>query len=367
MKGNWMGWVLALGVQAAGAQQLAPVEAEPAGLAPLPARVQGRVAPQPDGTLRRQWPGTYFETAFHGSELFFRVGAGDVSLRVSVDGGPAVPLVKPAAGLYRVSGIAAGEHRLRVTVVSESQAGPTGFGGFLAGPGTRPAVLRVPERRIEFIGDSHTVGYGNTAATRQCTPADVWATTDTAQGVAGQLSTRYQADYRVHAISGRGVVRNYDGFAADTLPQAYPFALLDHSHPADDTGWQPQVIAISLGTNDFSTPLRAGERWATREQLREAYETDFVRFIGQLHRRVPGAYVVVWAAANEGSELQAAASRVVAQVRGAGISRIGFVGVPGLSMAGCDWHPSVADDTRVADALARHLDEQPNLWQAAGR
>lgn len=346
------------------AQEVARVASEPAGLKPLAARLTGRVAAQPDGALLRQWPGTYFETAFQGDEVFFRVGAGDVSLRLSVDGGTVVPLVKPAPGLYRVSQIKPGEHLLRVAVASESQAGPTVFGGFLIGPGGQPAALPRRARQIEFIGDSHTVGYGNTSATRQCTQDEVWATTDTTRGVAGLVAAHYGADYQANAISGRGVVRNFDGFKADTLPEAYPFALFDRSRPADDAAWQPRVIAISLGTNDFSMPLRPGEPWATREQLREAYEATFVRFVGELLRRHPGAYVVLWIAAGEGSELHAEVARVAEQLRRSGNARVGFVPVPGLSMSGCDWHPSVDDDARIAAALIRHLDAQKDVWPA---
>jgi len=348
------------------AQDVDHVAAEPAGLKPLAASVNGRVAAQPDGTLLRQWPGTYFEAAFRGDEVFFRVGAGDVALRLSVDGGAPVPLMKPAAGLYRVSGFQrSGEHLLRIAVASESQAGPTAFGGFLIGPGAQPAALPRRMRQIEFIGDSHTVGYGNTSATRQCTQDEIWATTDTTRGVAGLVAAHYGADYRANAISGRGIVRNFDGFKADTLPEAYPFALFDRSRPADDTGWQPRVVAISLGTNDFAMPLRAGEPWATREQLREAYEATFVRFVGELQRRHPGAYVVLWIAAGEGSELHAEVARVAEQLRRSGNARVGFVPVPGLGMTGCDWHPSVADDRQIAEALVRYLDAQPGLWPAA--
>lgn len=351
---------------AALAQEVTRAAAERADLKPLPAQATGRVVAQADGALLRQWPGTYVETAFKGDEVYFRVGAGDVSLRVSADGGAPVALVKPAPGLYRVSGfVRGGEHRVRVAVASESQGGPTVFGGFFAAPGTQAAALTRRSRQVEFIGDSHTVGYGNTSAVRECSQADVWATTDTSQGVAALVAANYGADYRANAISGRGIVRNYDGFAADTLPEAYPFALFDKSRPADDGGWQPRVIAISLGTNDFSTPLRAGEPWATREQLREAYEARFVRFVNELHQRHPGAYIVLWIAANEGSEVHTEVGRVAEQVRRAGNPRIGFVPVPGLSMAGCDWHPSVADDRKVADALVRHLDAQRDLWAAA--
>ncbi|RZJ11509.1 MAG: GDSL family lipase [Rubrivivax sp.] len=367
MRKSFIGWVWAgsalLQSGAAFALEVARVDAEPQGLKPTAAHVSGRVAQQPDGALLRQWPGTYFETAFRGDEAFIRVGGGDVSLRISVDGGAPVPLVKPAPGLYRVSKLkGSAGHVLRVAVASESQGGPTALGGFLIGPSVQPATLPRRSRQIEFIGDSHTVGYGNTSATRQCTQAEVWATTDTQQGVPALVAARYGADFQANAISGRGIVRNYDGFKADTLPEAYPFSLFDKSRKVDDTGWQPRVIAIALGANDFSTPLRAGEPWATREQLREAYEIGFVAFVDQLHKRVPGAYIVLWIAANEGSEAHTAVARVAEQVRRSGNARIGFVPVPGLSMTGCDWHPSVADDQRIADALIRHVDAQQGVW-----
>jgi lysophospholipase L1-like esterase len=355
------GWMLAHGGVAV-AQDIGRVATEPAGLTPLAAHVKGRVVAQAGGALLRQWPGTYFETAFQGDAVYFRVGAGEVSLRVSVDGGEPLALARPAAGLYRVSKFKRdGAHRVRITVASESQGGPTVFGGFLIGAGAQPAPLPRRSRRIEFIGDSHTVGYGNTSAGRECTQDEVWATTDTSRGVPALVAAHYDADYQANAISGRGVVRNFNGFAADTLPEAYPFALFDKSRLADDSAWQPQAIAISLGTNDFATALNPGERWTTREQLREAYAAGYVRFIGELRRRHPGAYIVLWIAAADGSELQAEVRRVAEQ------ARVGFVPVPGLSQSGCHYHPSVADDRKIAEALVRHLDAQPDLWPPATR
>jgi lysophospholipase L1-like esterase len=361
------GCCLVLGT-AATAQEVQRLQLEPGGLKPLASHVRGRVVAQPDGMLLRQWPGTYFETAFQGDEVYFRVGPGQVSLRLSVDGEAAVPLVKPAAGLYRVAGFRrGGQHLLRIAVASESQAGPTAFGGFLAGAGTRPAPLPRRSRQIEFIGDSHTVGYGNTSAGRDCSQDEVWATTDTSRGVPALVAAHYGADYEVNAISGRGIVRNFNGFAADTLPQAYPFTLFDKRQAAGDAGWQPRVIAISLGTNDFATALRDGERWATREQLRADYEATYLQFISELRRRHPGAYLVLWIAAGAGAEVHDQVARVAEQARRVGHERVGFVPVPGLSMAGCDWHPSVADDRRIAEALIRHLDAQQDLWPATAR
>jgi hypothetical protein len=36
-------------------------------------------------------------------------------------------------------------------------------------------------------------------------------------------------------------------------------------------------------------------------------------------------------------------------------------------LSGCHYHPSVADDRQIADALIRHLDAQPDVWPAAAR
>ncbi len=344
------------------AQDVSRVDALPSVSKALPVSVSGRVVTLPDGSMLRQWPGTYFETAFTGREAFFRVGTGEVGLRVRVDGGAPVAVVKPAPGVYRVGGLDdKTPHVLRVDVASESQAGPTIFGGFFAGAGTEPAAQPRRPRQFEFVGASQTVGYGSTSSTRQCSEADVWATTDATQGPGAFVAAHYNADYQVNAISGRGAVRNYGGLAADTLPQAYPYALLDDGkrHPVDDSAWHPQVIAINLATNDFSTPLHAGEKWASRDELRADFESRYVDFVKQLHAHQPQAYIVLWAIGDAGSEIQLEVAKVVDQLHAAGIERLGLLPVTDLTLTGCNYHPSVADDRHVADLLIRHLDAHP--------
>ena len=358
--------LLSLVLAAAGsahAQEVAKVEVSPPGLAPLPSAVSGRVEAQADGGVLRQWPGTYFETAFIGPDAYFQVGPGAVSLRVRVDGAAPLSLVKPPPGLYQLSGLApAGSHQLRIDVASESQAGPTSFGGFFAGAGARPAPLPHRSRMIEFIGDSHTVGYGDTSATRRCDEDRIWATTDTSQGLAPRTAAHYDADYEVNAISGRGVVRNYNGVAADTLPTAYPFVLFDKAQVASEAAWRPQVIVIALGTNDFSTPLNPGEAWRTRGQLHADFEATYVQFIARLRARDPHAYIVLWATDFGGGEIQAEVAKVVAAVRRSGDERVGFVPVSGLAFSACNFHPGLADDQKIADALVKYIDAQQDVW-----
>jgi lysophospholipase L1-like esterase len=344
------------GLAPAWAQHVERVHAEPTGLQALAARVSGRVQAMPDGGVQRQWPGTYAEAAFSGSEVYFRVGPGDVSLRLRLDDGAPIALVKPAPGLYRVlASRSDAPHRLRIDVANESQAGPTRFGGFFLAAGASPAALPTRPRQIEFIGDSHTVGYGNTSPTRECTEAQVWEFTDTTVGVAPRVAARHDADYQVQAISGRGVVRNFNGFGADVLPSAYPFVLHDKATLASDPGWRPRAIVVNLGTNDFATPLHEGEKWKQRDQLQADFVAGYASFVLGLHQQQPQAYLLLWAAGSDDSELVTQVRKVVERVRQSGSVAIGFVPVPALDMSGCHYHPSVADDERIAQALSRHL------------
>jgi lysophospholipase L1-like esterase len=344
-------------------QQVSRVEREPAHLKLLPIAIHGRVEARGGGFVR-QWPGTYFETAFRGSSAMFRVGPGKVSLRIRLDGGRPLRLVKPSPGLYRLDGFAGGLHRLRIDVASENQDAPTVFGGFFAPAGVTPQPVRPRSQAIEFIGDSHTVGYGNTSNRRQCTEEEVWTTTDASQGIGPRLAAHYGADYAVNAISGRGIVRNYNGFVGDTLPRAYPYVLFDDKRLYQNARWRPQLIVIALGGNDFSTSLNAGEKWKSREALRRDFEATYVSFVKALRSHNPRAYILMWIAETGDGETTSEVSKVAEHLRRSGETRLGFVPIHGLELTGCNYHPSLRDDETVARILARFIDSQRQVWRA---
>jgi lysophospholipase L1-like esterase len=332
------------------------------GARPLPMAAHGRVVAS--GTdLRRQWPGTYSETTFRGADVFFKLGEGDVALRVLVDGQSVASLIKPHPGFYRIRGLGAGVHNVRVAVASESQAGATVFGGFFAAPGTAAAPLPHRRRQIEFIGDSHTVGYGNSSSKGECSQDEVWATTDTTRAFGPILASRYGADFQINAISGRGVVRNYNGFKADTLIEAYPYTLFDHQAPVRQQGWNPQLIVIALGTNDFTTALHDGEKWPNRDALHADYEATYARFVRSLRARHPHALIVLWATDMANGEIEAEAGKVAATLTAAGDRRVAFLPVDGLGFTGCHGHPSLADDATIAAKLASVIDARGDIWR----
>jgi lysophospholipase L1-like esterase len=333
--------------------------------------IGGRMQPSPSVTAKDfggrdytyQWPGTYFRAAFEGTTVFFRVVSGDQILHIVVDGQPAAPLVKPEAGIYEVERLGNGAHTIDIFVATESQAGPDTFGGFAIPSGEKS--LRPPQRhrQIEFIGDSHTVGYGVLSATHQCTTDKIWADTDDTKAFGPMTARHYDADYQVNAISGRGVVRNYNGFKGDTLPQAYPYVLFDKKRVYNNPAWKPQVLIIALGTNDFSTPLNAGEPWKTRDQLHADYEATYEKFLQGLRAKNRNAYIIVWATDAANGEIETEAQKVVQQLHDQGDRHITFLPVNGLVFGACDWHPSLADEKTISAKLVKLIDADKQVWQ----
>ncbi len=320
--------------------------------------------PQQVFVIGHQWPGTYFEGHFSGPAVTAKLEDTVNRFALYVDGKIVATQRDSATGSLTASGFSADEHSVRLEQLSENQGPATTFVGFFAAqPDHKTGHWPKRTRTIEFIGDSYTVGYGNTSPKRQCTQAEIHDTTDTSQAFGPIVAKHYDADYQINAISGHGIVRNYGGAPGDPVPVAYPYDTFDHAHVHSDQFWQPQIIVIGLGTNDFSTPLNAGEKWKTRDDLHADYEATYVKFVKNLRTQNPNAQFVLMATDQVEGEIQAEVKKVITRLNADGESRIVFLPMNGLEMTGCDWHPSTADDRKVSGILMAYIDAHPELWQ----
>ena len=82
---------------------------------------------------------------------------------------------------------------------------------------------------------------------------------------------------------------------------------------------------MALGTNDFSTPLKAGEAWPTREALQADFRQRYGEFLLQLRARYPQALLVVWATDGAAGEILTQAAAAVQQLQRDGERRIRLV------------------------------------------
>ena len=332
--------------------------------AALPVHVGGRVITNSDGSLSFGWPAVYLESRFHGTAVSVSVETKDDRLQLLVDGAEKALLIQPGATSLTVAGLAPGDHVVRLEKVTESQTGGSRFIGFYAMEGGTPLPAPTYARQIEFIGDSYTVGYGNTSSSRSCPGSGVHDTTDSQQGFGPTLARFVGADYRVNAYSGFGIVRNYNGAApGESVPLLYP--RLKPDDPAnletDPGAWHPQVIVINLGTNDFSTPVHAGEAWADKEALAADYRAKYIAFTRMLMANQPQAHLILM-----GSDLfYDQVQQIAAALNRSARQPVTTLHFGDLEMTGCDYHPSVKDDRTLAAGLQALLAQHPEYWNGA--
>jgi lysophospholipase L1-like esterase len=331
---------------------------------PLPIHEGGRVIANSDGSLSFGWPATYFESRFHGTAVSVSVETTGDRLQLLIDGAQKALLIQSGLASLTIAGLAPGDHVVRLEKITESQTGGSRFVGFYPAEGSMPLPPPTYARQIEFIGDSYTVGYGNTARGTNCTRPEVHDLTDSQQAFGPTLARAVGADYRVNAYSGFGVVRNYGGGAAgQSMVLLYPRLKPDDAtHLETDPGrWRPQVIVINLGTNDFSTPVHAGEGWPDKDALAADYRAKYVAFARMLMAKQPQAHLILM-----GSDLfYDQVEKIAATLNRNAHLPVITLHFSGLEMTGCDYHPSLKDDRTLAASLQALLDQHPDYWNGA--
>jgi lysophospholipase L1-like esterase len=311
------------------------------------------------------WPGVYFEARFIGSEVDVKVDDAENNLYLYVDGLHKLTLTRPGRTTVSLKGLDGSVHVVRLEKASETQFSTGAFEGFYVGAGETALPPPRYDRRIEFIGDSYTVGYGNTARGQTCTVDDVRDTTDTSQSFAPLTAKHFNAAYRILASSGRGVVRNYGGMAADTMPVLYQYALFDHSVPADDRDWTPDVVVIALGTNDFSTSLGDSEAWHSRAELHDDVVRTYVAFVGRLRAKWPSARFILMASTGYDRKIIDAVNAVADTLKGGGMTNLDVLAFEGLDYQACDGHPSLKDEALLSRLLSERIARLPGFGAVA--
>jgi lysophospholipase L1-like esterase len=148
-------------------------------------------------------------------------------------------------------------HKIQIYKRTEGNQGIGTFKGIkLSSDGEIVPWKDIPTRKIEFIGNSITCGYGTEgkSANERWTPS----TENNYFGYAPVIARAFKADYHITAHSGEGVVRNY-GYKekvspTGTMPRRFNRVFDEKEEPIwNFKQWKPDAVVINLGTNDFST------------------------------------------------------------------------------------------------------------------
>ncbi len=328
----------------------------------LPARLTGRIAAgEAPGSILHEWPALQAEARFQGKAVTLRLNDAVDRWRVTLDGG-AVEIARPGQKDLRIEGLAAGPHEIRAERISEWH-GAAEFDGFFLDPGATalPAPQAAP-RLIEFIGDSDTVGFGNTARRRDCNSEQVFAATDTTQAFPARVAREFGADYRVIARSGIGLARNAGGEdPARTMRQLYPLALPSDPEAARLPAPAADLLVIGLGSNDFGSDFAKDEPWQDNETLSRDFGPALATFARARLAENPGAELILLAFGEYG-EVLTAPYRQTAEALAAEGFALRLVVLSKLERTACLWHPSLSDHAKIAQTLTDTIRDAWPEW-----
>ncbi|HSO41095.1 MAG TPA: GDSL-type esterase/lipase family protein [Labilithrix sp.] len=315
-----------------------------------------------DGT-RFSWSGSTVRARFLGPSLVMRlrVPAAEKSTPYTVridDGAPFTVDATPDRERYPLAGDLDPARPHEVTIVREAEAfaGVHELLGLDLGPGGSFLPDRPRALRIEIVGDSITCGFGVTGEP----PCGFSFATERASAAYGaRLGSALDADVTTLCWSGRGVLRNYDGTARETMPELFELAVPTEPKARWDfgKGAPADVVVIALGTNDFQggggQPLDL-----------DAFEAAYERFARRVREVYPAALLLLTTSpmlhhvatpSGQGLAddlLRGRLEHVVARRTAAGDRAIELVQVPDDAPHwGCGGHPDAAMNVRIADRL----------------
>jgi lysophospholipase L1-like esterase len=313
-------------------------------------RLIGRIDESDPAGPRFAWAGSAVAVRFTGTAIGVRLRGSSDYFAVTLDGAPwSVLAASPAEERYPLAAdLAPGTHELLVVKRTEPLVGEAQLLGFDLDPGARLLPPPPPPaRRIEFVGDSITVGFGVLGRDETCLFSP--QTEDFTLSHAALTARALGADPIAVAWSGRGLCRNYADEPGEHLPVLYERTLPARAASRWDFGrLAPDAVVVNLGTNDFSVGKSPGR----------AFPDAYLALLRRIRAVYPGAFVFCAVGPMlDGPalrEAREAITEVLTVLRGAGERRLELIEFPLQAAAngyGCDWHPSAATQRLMADQL----------------
>lgn len=338
-------------------------------------KLLGRTYAAPDGKIWMGHSGTGVELEYIGEKLTVSLmgngGAAEHIARIGVfvDGERTSDVCVDEKG-STVEIIGKGDKAVNVKIIKLSECafsccaitGADTHGGTITKAADKP-------RRVEFIGDSITCGYG--VDDQDMSHGFSTATEDCTKSYAYKTAQALGADYSLVSFSGYGVVSGYTDTGAKqdtaTVPRYYESCGFTENYgfdgvkpsecPWDFSSFTPDAVVVNLGTNDQSY---TGSDSARQSEFTQQY----VSFLKQIRAKNPKAKIIC-TLGTMGDLLNGAMKTAAAQYSAeTGDNNVAALDLPlqqpetdGVTING---HPSEITHEKTANLLAEKIKSEMN-------
>lgn len=303
------------------------------------------------GGPRCEWPAGQLRFNFSGTAAHvILAGPAGHAFQVVVDGKPTA-IITLAAGqsVYPIAAdLPAGSHAVELLKRTECWGGPVQVKGVQLAAGAKLLSPPAFKRRIEFLGDSITCGYGNEAANQN---EKFSFKTENAWLAWGAVTARVlEAEFSCAAISGiwlmdNGKSKPLPALWRNTMPFTTP-------KPWDFSTWQADVVVVNLGTNDRNGQPK-GEAIPA-----PAWHDAYVAFIDDIRKAYPKAHIFLCIGSmghGYKDEIPGYNAKLAEEYAAKGDKKVHAVAIANQDAKngiGASWHPSVKTHQLMSDQIA---------------
>lgn len=301
----------------------------------------------------RFWaPGVYIATKFRGTFCDLMIndqvlwGTSHNYLEIVIDGNiqKRIQTTGKENTIRIAEGLSEGEHTLLICKDTEAGIGYLEFVGLLCDEVLAPDPL--PERKIEFIGNSITCGYGNDDSEIACGTANWYDQHNAYMAYGPVVARRLNAQWVLSSVSGIGMIHSC---CDNDFVMSDVYGKIDLSKTGKSwnfSRYAPDVVTICLGQND-------GVQDST------AFCSAYVSFIETVRSKYANAHIVCLTSpmgdATLTQVLKDYLTGIVNHMNAGGDNKIHSFFFSKSWNNGCDWHPSKNDHQEIADELEAGL------------
>lgn len=250
--------------------------------------VLGR-ADEREDALAFDWTNSGVFFRFHGKTVRFHFDAPDLNqqlyVQVRVDNRSHRLCVSSEQTVIEVDATEDGDHRVFCVRNNEVLDSVPLVLRRIEIDGEQAALLprpTLPDRRILFIGDSITCGFG--VLTKGLGNGFKTAEQDGSNTAAALTAAHFGAESHFVCISGRGIWRNCERYVAPLIPEFTELTTVSNPVPWDHARFQPHLIVINAGTNDTY-----GDE---TDEEKETFKQAITAFIRRLQEVYPNAKIL---------------------------------------------------------------------------